>query len=127
MSLSCTTWPKVRALRQGSHRMRNKLFIYHLLCPLSELMITMGFPKDEVTEALLGQKYDEVMATYLLLGMKPPEASHTHELTTKTSVIIPDYSHPFQCILCSAILPSLRYYYSFYQYFELIFTFLFPF
>ncbi len=56
--------------------MRNTLFIYHLLCPLSELMITMGFPKDEVTEALLGQKYDEVMATYLLLGRKPPEASH---------------------------------------------------
>uniref|UniRef100_A0A8C1P9G8 non-specific serine/threonine protein kinase n=1 Tax=Cyprinus carpio TaxID=7962 RepID=A0A8C1P9G8_CYPCA len=39
-----------------------------------ELMITMGFPKDEVTEALLGQKYDEVMATYLLLGRKHPEA-----------------------------------------------------
>lgn len=43
--------------------------------PLSELMITMGFPKDEITEALIGQKYDEVMATYLLLGRKPPEAS----------------------------------------------------
>lgn len=39
----------------------------------SELMITMGFPKDEITEALVGQKYDEVMATYLLLGRKPPE------------------------------------------------------
>uniref|UniRef100_A0A671QHU4 non-specific serine/threonine protein kinase n=1 Tax=Sinocyclocheilus anshuiensis TaxID=1608454 RepID=A0A671QHU4_9TELE len=39
-----------------------------------ELMITMGFPKDEITEALVGQKYDEVMATYLLLGRKPPEA-----------------------------------------------------
>ncbi|KAI2650112.1 Serine/threonine-protein kinase MARK1 [Labeo rohita] len=42
-----------------------------------ELMITMGFPKDEITEALVGQKYDEVMATYLLLGRKPPEASQT--------------------------------------------------
>ncbi|XP_026799006.3 serine/threonine-protein kinase MARK1 isoform X2 [Pangasianodon hypophthalmus] len=38
-----------------------------------ELMVTMGFPKDEITEALKGQKYDEVMATYLLLGRKPPE------------------------------------------------------
>lgn len=35
----------------------------------------MGFPKDEITEALKGQKYDEVMATYLLLGRKPPEVS----------------------------------------------------
>ncbi|KAJ3610376.1 hypothetical protein NHX12_022468 [Muraenolepis orangiensis] len=39
-----------------------------------ELMITMGFPKDEVTESLLGQKYDDVMATYLLLGRKAPES-----------------------------------------------------
>uniref|UniRef100_A0AAY4D826 non-specific serine/threonine protein kinase n=1 Tax=Denticeps clupeoides TaxID=299321 RepID=A0AAY4D826_9TELE len=38
-----------------------------------ELMVTMGFPKDEITESLVGQKYDEVMATYLLLGRKPPE------------------------------------------------------
>ncbi|XP_056614933.1 serine/threonine-protein kinase MARK1 isoform X2 [Triplophysa dalaica] len=38
-----------------------------------ELMITMGFPKEDITEALLDQKYDEVMATYLLLGRKPPE------------------------------------------------------
>uniref|UniRef100_A0A8C9T261 Serine/threonine-protein kinase MARK1 n=1 Tax=Scleropages formosus TaxID=113540 RepID=A0A8C9T261_SCLFO len=40
-----------------------------------DLMVTMGFPKDEITESLVGQKYDEVMATYLLLGRKPPEAS----------------------------------------------------
>ncbi|XP_030626468.1 serine/threonine-protein kinase MARK1 isoform X3 [Chanos chanos] len=40
-----------------------------------ELMITMGFPKDEITDSLVGQKYDEVMATYLLLGRKPPERS----------------------------------------------------
>uniref|UniRef100_A0A8C6KMN0 non-specific serine/threonine protein kinase n=1 Tax=Nothobranchius furzeri TaxID=105023 RepID=A0A8C6KMN0_NOTFU len=36
-----------------------------------ELMVTMGFPKDEITESLQSQKYDEVMATYLLLGRKP--------------------------------------------------------
>ncbi|MBN3312821.1 MARK1 kinase, partial [Atractosteus spatula] len=39
-----------------------------------ELMVTMGFSRDEITESLIGQKYDEVMATYLLLGRKPPEA-----------------------------------------------------
>uniref|UniRef100_A0A8C6NK24 Serine/threonine-protein kinase MARK1 n=1 Tax=Nothobranchius furzeri TaxID=105023 RepID=A0A8C6NK24_NOTFU len=38
-----------------------------------ELMVTMGFPKDEITESLQSQKYDEVMATYLLLGRKAPE------------------------------------------------------
>uniref|UniRef100_A0AAY4DFN2 non-specific serine/threonine protein kinase n=1 Tax=Denticeps clupeoides TaxID=299321 RepID=A0AAY4DFN2_9TELE len=40
-----------------------------------ELMITMGFLKDEITESLTAQKYDEVMATYLLLGSKPTEVS----------------------------------------------------
>lgn len=39
----------------------------------SELMVTMGFPKDEITESLQSQKYDDVMATYLLLGRKAPE------------------------------------------------------
>uniref|UniRef100_A0A665UDS5 non-specific serine/threonine protein kinase n=1 Tax=Echeneis naucrates TaxID=173247 RepID=A0A665UDS5_ECHNA len=38
-----------------------------------ELMVTMGFPKDEITESLHSQKYDDVMATYLLLGRKAPE------------------------------------------------------
>uniref|UniRef100_A0A8C8A410 non-specific serine/threonine protein kinase n=1 Tax=Oryzias sinensis TaxID=183150 RepID=A0A8C8A410_9TELE len=38
-----------------------------------ELMVTMGFPKDEVTESLQNQKYNEIMATYLLLGRKAPE------------------------------------------------------
>uniref|UniRef100_A0A674MPQ0 MAP/microtubule affinity-regulating kinase 3 n=1 Tax=Takifugu rubripes TaxID=31033 RepID=A0A674MPQ0_TAKRU len=38
-----------------------------------ELMVTMGYPKDEITESLHGQKYDDVMATYLLLGRKAPE------------------------------------------------------
>uniref|UniRef100_A0A8C5HX22 non-specific serine/threonine protein kinase n=1 Tax=Gouania willdenowi TaxID=441366 RepID=A0A8C5HX22_GOUWI len=40
-----------------------------------ELMVTMGFPKDEINESLQGQKYDDVMATYLLLGRKAPEVS----------------------------------------------------
>ncbi|XP_059841804.1 serine/threonine-protein kinase MARK1 isoform X5 [Hypanus sabinus] len=38
-----------------------------------ETMITMGFPREEITQSLVGQKYDEVMACYLLLGRKPPE------------------------------------------------------
>uniref|UniRef100_A0A3Q1BIF8 non-specific serine/threonine protein kinase n=1 Tax=Amphiprion ocellaris TaxID=80972 RepID=A0A3Q1BIF8_AMPOC len=38
-----------------------------------ELMGTMGFPQDEVRKALDGQKYNEMTATYLLLGRKAAE------------------------------------------------------
>ncbi|XP_030109398.1 serine/threonine-protein kinase MARK1 isoform X3 [Mus musculus] len=38
-----------------------------------DIMVTMGFARDEINDALVSQKYDEVMATYILLGRKPPE------------------------------------------------------
>ncbi|XP_017539252.1 serine/threonine-protein kinase MARK1 isoform X2 [Pygocentrus nattereri] len=47
-----------------------------------DLMITMGFPKDEITDSLVGQKYDDVMATYLLLGRKPPEFEGSESLSS---------------------------------------------
>ncbi|KAL7867422.1 hypothetical protein AOLI_G00152360 [Acnodon oligacanthus] len=47
-----------------------------------DLMITMGFPKDEITDSLVGHKYDDVMATYLLLGRKPPEFEGSESLSS---------------------------------------------
>ncbi|XP_041796021.1 MAP/microtubule affinity-regulating kinase 4 isoform X2 [Chelmon rostratus] len=35
-----------------------------------DVMVGMGFTRDEVRESLVGQKYNEVTATYLLLGRK---------------------------------------------------------
>ncbi|KAK1905564.1 Serine/threonine-protein kinase MARK1, partial [Dissostichus eleginoides] len=46
-----------------------------------ELMVTMGFPKDEITDSLQNTKYDEVMATYLLLGRKAPEFEGSEPLS----------------------------------------------
>uniref|UniRef100_A0A3P9PXP2 non-specific serine/threonine protein kinase n=1 Tax=Poecilia reticulata TaxID=8081 RepID=A0A3P9PXP2_POERE len=46
-----------------------------------ELMVTMGFPKEEITDSLQNQKYDDVMATYLLLGRKAPEFEGSEPLT----------------------------------------------
>ncbi|XP_078505936.1 serine/threonine-protein kinase MARK1 isoform X4 [Lissotriton helveticus] len=46
-----------------------------------ELMITMGFSREEINESVLNQKYDEVMATYLLLGKKPPDFEGSESLS----------------------------------------------
>lgn len=37
---------------------------------ISDVMVGMGFTREEVRESLINQKYNEVTATYLLLGRK---------------------------------------------------------
>ncbi|XP_069464694.1 serine/threonine-protein kinase MARK1 isoform X2 [Ambystoma mexicanum] len=46
-----------------------------------DLMVTMGFSREEINDSVLNQKYDEVMATYLLLGKKPPEFEGSESLS----------------------------------------------
>ncbi|XP_078516655.1 serine/threonine-protein kinase MARK2 isoform X11 [Lissotriton helveticus] len=64
----------------------------------TELMVTMGYTREEIQDSLIGQKYNEVMSTYLLLGYKTSELDNENvtlkprpapDLTNSTSVPSP--------------------------------------
>lgn len=44
--------------------------VYKFICLVPDVMVGMGFTREEVRESLITQKYNEVTATYLLLGRK---------------------------------------------------------
>ena len=59
----------------------------NMLCRLlpSEVMVGMGFTPEEIKDALLNQKYNEVTATYLLLGLKSEVSCFNKEKKKKNS------------------------------------------
>ncbi|XP_053134181.1 serine/threonine-protein kinase MARK2 isoform X9 [Hemicordylus capensis] len=68
----------------------------------TELMISMGYTREEIQDSLVSQKYNEVMATYLLLGYKNSELDND-SITLKprpqpelTNSIAPSPSHKVQ-------------------------------
>lgn len=53
-----------------------------------EVMVGMGFTTEDIKDALLNQKYNEVTATYLLLGLKT-EVIHPHTALKLFSKLFP--------------------------------------
>jgi len=45
------------------------------VCMCPDLMINMGYSRKEIEESLLQQKYNDIMATYLLLGRRGSDVS----------------------------------------------------
>uniref|UniRef100_A0A665U230 MAP/microtubule affinity-regulating kinase 3 n=1 Tax=Echeneis naucrates TaxID=173247 RepID=A0A665U230_ECHNA len=82
-----------------------------------ELMGTMGFPQEEVMTALDGQKYNEAMATYLLLGRKPAEVMALPIAALTSAVNMKNHRESFLdlvfgsvfgfCVLCVSVAPSI--------------------
>lgn len=49
-------------------------------CVCSELLVGMGYAKKDIEDSLRLNKYDEIMATYLLLGRKSFDVRMPHTL-----------------------------------------------
>ena len=56
-----------------SNNPKNNVFLHWLCFLLAERMINMGYSRKEIEESLIKNKYDEITATYLLLGRRTSE------------------------------------------------------
>lgn len=45
------------------------------LCVYADMMVNMGYSQKEVEDSLLQQKYNDIMATYLLLARRASDVS----------------------------------------------------
>uniref|UniRef100_G3U2B4 non-specific serine/threonine protein kinase n=1 Tax=Loxodonta africana TaxID=9785 RepID=G3U2B4_LOXAF len=84
-----------------------------------EVMVNMGYAQEEIHDSLLNQKYNDVMATYLLLGHNTSEMeSHTSTLEPQAAVHCtnshtsssPHEVHPTTCAKpkqCSSTKPAI--------------------
>ncbi|XP_074786317.1 serine/threonine-protein kinase MARK2-like [Athene noctua] len=60
----------------------------------TELMVSMGYTREEIQESLVGQKYNEVMATYLLLDHKSSELEDNLALKPRAAPDLANSSGP---------------------------------
>jgi len=45
------------------------------VCVYADMMVNMGYSQKEVEDSLLQQKYNDIMATYLLLARRASDVS----------------------------------------------------
>lgn len=68
---------------------------YKLVLLCADIMLQMGFSQEEIQDSLVSQRYNDVMATYLLLDYRNSEVhsfSHLHAFFTYTYSIVSSYN-----------------------------------
>lgn len=56
-----------------AHNKLSSLNIIWMCCVFADIMLQMGFSQEEIQDSLVNQKYNDVMATYLLLDYRNSE------------------------------------------------------
>jgi len=51
------------------------------MCITVDMMMNMGYSRKEIEESLIQQKYNDVMATYLLLARRGSDVSYIASLS----------------------------------------------
>ena len=51
------------------------LSLYPVWCFLSEIMVNMGYSRQNIEDSVIHQKFDDIQATYLLLGRRTTDVS----------------------------------------------------
>lgn len=64
------------------------VYVNPCLCTVPDVMVGMGFSPEDIQESLAKMKYDEITATYLLLGRKSSEVRATRWIVVDIFVLV---------------------------------------
>lgn len=68
-----STLTTAHSLTTYCHSCINQKMIFFFICVRPDIMLQMGFSQEEIQDSLVNQKYNDVMATYLLLDYRNSE------------------------------------------------------
>lgn len=96
--------------------MRRLCVVYRAVCALcrsADIMVGMGYSRESIQESLARMKYDEITATYLLLGRKSSEVRDgwgpaLGELLYQKTFLYADFDHCTRLLTVYTLLCLMR-------------------